>query len=106
MWNLSEMWGTHVGGVRRGDEETAPFYETGHTSPVICLAADQASGFVWSGHKDGKVRSWKMDAEMLWGSVSEDRSSSHNGKSHFTEGLSWQAHAWDPVLSMVITSYG
>jgi hypothetical protein len=100
------MWGTHAGGVRRGDEETAPFYETGRTSPVICLAVDQASGFVWSGHKDGKIRSWKMDAEIVRGSVFEGRSSSRNSRSHFTEGLSWQAHARDPVLSMVITSYG
>lgn len=107
MWNLSDMWNTHASDVRRGDEETAPFYETGRTSPVICLAVDQASGFVWSGHKDGKIRSWKMDAGTVWGSSFEDRSSNgYSSRSHFTEGLSWQAHAKDPVLSMVITSYG
>lgn len=107
MWNLSDMWGPCAGGVRKGDEDTAPFYETSRTSPVICLAVDHASGFVWSGHKDGKIRSWKMDVGMASGSGLEDKSSNGNGcRSHFTEGLSWQAHARDPVLSMVMTSYG
>ncbi|KAJ4773111.1 Type I inositol polyphosphate 5-phosphatase 12 [Rhynchospora pubera] len=108
MWNLSDMWGKHASGVRRGDENSAPFYETSQTSPVICLAVDQASGFVWSGHKDGKIRSWKMDVRLIPDSgFDEDRSSNENSSSScFMEGLSWQAHAREPVLSMVISSYG
>ncbi|KAF9679277.1 hypothetical protein SADUNF_Sadunf07G0123200 [Salix dunnii] len=85
-------WG--LGGrVRRGDEDAAPFYESANTSPTLCLIADSANRLVWSGHKDGKIRSWKMDQH------------SNDANSHFKEGLSWQAHK-GPVLSIVVSSYG
>ncbi|KAJ4805284.1 Endonuclease/exonuclease/phosphatase family protein [Rhynchospora pubera] len=111
MWKLCEKYDTPGGGVRRGDENSAPFYETGRTSPVICLKVDQASGVVWSGHKDGKVRSWKVevgaekapDADPLVCNLGNG-GGLHGG--YFREGLSWQAHSRAPVLSMVITSYG
>ncbi|MCI35458.1 type I inositol 145-trisphosphate 5-phosphatase 12-like, partial [Trifolium medium] len=45
---------------------------------------------IWSGHKDGKIRSWKMDQQF---------------STPFKEGLSWQAHR-GPVLAMVISCYG
>ncbi|KAL8030521.1 hypothetical protein ABFX02_14G291300 [Erythranthe guttata] len=95
VWNYSDSYkpGTGVGGrAPRGDEDAAPFYESTSASPTICLIVDEGSKFVWSGHKDGKIRSWKMDQNL----------SDDNG---FKEGLSWQAHK-GPVLSMEISSYG
>ncbi|KAI4334639.1 hypothetical protein L6164_019303 [Bauhinia variegata] len=83
--------GCGLGGrVRRGDEVAAPFHESVDTSPTICLAVDSGNRLVWSGHKDGKIRSWKMDQTF---------------STPFREGLSWQANK-GPVLAMVITSYG
>ncbi|KAK4254788.1 hypothetical protein QN277_007884 [Acacia crassicarpa] len=83
--------GCGLGGrVRRGDEDAVPFYESADTSPIMCLAVDHANRLVWSGHKDGKIRSWKMD--QSFGNA-------------FKEGLSWQAHK-GPVHAMVISSYG
>lgn len=83
-------WG--VGGrIRRGDEDAAPFFESVNTPPTMCLMVDSANRVVWTGHKDGKIRSWKMDQ------VSED--------TPFKEGLSWQAHR-GPVLCLTISSYG
>ncbi|KAL8479188.1 hypothetical protein ACS0TY_026163 [Phlomoides rotata] len=49
--------------VHRGDEEAAPFYESISTSPTLCMMVDNGSKLVWSGHKDGKIRSWKMDQQ-------------------------------------------
>ncbi|CAA0838707.1 Endonuclease/exonuclease/phosphatase family protein [Striga hermonthica] len=95
VWNYSDAYkaGIGIGGrARRGDEDAAPFYESGSTSPTICLVVDQGCKLVWSGHKDGKIKSWKMDQQF----------SDENG---FEEGLSWQAHR-GPVLSMQISSYG
>ncbi|KAG0495754.1 hypothetical protein HPP92_000445 [Vanilla planifolia] len=115
-WNLGdvcESWNGRV--AKRGDEESVSFYESGRTSPVLCLVTDEACGFVWSGHKDGKLRSWRISKQGPEGSSLEQ----DDGKfakntvgagtgepgSLFREGLSWQAHR-TPVLSMVITSYG
>ncbi|XP_008811418.2 type I inositol polyphosphate 5-phosphatase 13-like isoform X1 [Phoenix dactylifera] len=98
-WNLSDVfegWGTGV--VKRGDEESAPFWESCRTSPTLCLAVDDASGLVWSGHKDGKIRSWRMEQPA-------PRNSPTGKGGNFKEGLSWRAHD-SPVLSIVITSYG
>ncbi|KAJ1400419.1 WD40/YVTN repeat-like-containing domain superfamily [Sesbania bispinosa] len=93
VWELQNGYepGCGLGGkVRRGDEDAAPFYESADTSPTLCLAVDNANRLVWSGHKDGKIRSWKMDQQF---------------STPFKEGLSWQAHR-GPVLAMVISSYG
>lgn len=95
MWNYSDAYspGSGAGGrARRGDEDAAPFFESASTPPTMCLIVDQGSKLVWSGHKDGKIRSWKMDLNF----------SDENG---FRECFSWQAHR-GPILSMDISSYG
>ncbi|KAK1379430.1 Inositol polyphosphate 5-phosphatase [Heracleum sosnowskyi] len=94
VWKLSDAYepGIGIGGrARRGDEEAAPFYESVKTAPTMCLAIDCGSKLVWSGHKDGKIRSWNMDEEL--------------NDDPFNECLSWQAHRGS-VLSLVISSYG
>lgn len=94
VWKFSDAYepGLGIGGrAKRGDEDASPFYESVNTSPTLCLLVDQGSRFVWSGHKDGRVRSWKMDQRY--------------DDAPFKEGLSWQAHR-GPVLAMVISSYG
>lgn len=99
-WNLEDAYeaGCGIGGqVRRGDEDTAPFHESVTTSPTMCLVADQSNKLLWSGHKDGKIRAWKM---MDQSSASDDDDSSP-----FKERISWQAHR-GPVNSIVISSYG
>lgn len=94
VWNLTDAYepGLGIGGrAKRGDEDAAPFYESANTAPAICMMADVGSKLVWSGHKDGKLRSWKMDQTM--------------DDTPFKEGLSWQAHR-TPVLSLTISSHG
>ncbi|XP_043715231.1 type I inositol polyphosphate 5-phosphatase 12-like isoform X2 [Telopea speciosissima] len=93
-WNFTDIYapGCGVGGkARRGDEEAAPFYESAPTVPTTCLVVDAGNRLIWTGHKDGKVRSWKMDQPL--------------DGNPFREGLSWHAHR-GPVLSMVMSSYG
>lgn len=95
VWNFSDQYEAGLGfngRAKRGDEDAAPFYESVNTSPAICLIADSGNKLVWSGHKDGKIRSWRMDQP-------------NSDDSPFKEGLSWQAHRGS-VLSMVISSYG
>ena len=97
VWDFSHAYdpGCGLGGfggrVRRGDEDAAPFHESVNTSPTMCLIVDSGNRLIWSGHKDGKIRSWKMDQPL--------------DDNPFKEGLSWQAHR-GPVLSMVLTSHG
>ncbi|XP_057491389.1 type I inositol polyphosphate 5-phosphatase 12 isoform X2 [Actinidia eriantha] len=94
VWELEDAYepGIGIGGrARRGDEDAAPFYESANTSPTTCLIVDSASKLVWSGHKDGKIRSWRIDHPL--------------DDAPFKDGLSWQAHR-GPVLSLVITSPG
>lgn len=82
-----------IGGrARRGDEDAAPFYESADMSPALCLMFDSGNKLIWSGHKDGKIRSWRTDQP-----ISVD--------SPFKEGLSWNAHR-GPVLSLMLSSYG
>ncbi|XP_010522246.1 PREDICTED: type I inositol polyphosphate 5-phosphatase 13-like [Tarenaya hassleriana] len=94
-WNLEDAYevGCGIGGqVRRGDEDTAPFHESTTTSPTMCLMIDHCNRLVWSGHKDGKIRSWKIDQPV-------------DDSNPLKEGLSWQAHR-GPVNSIVMSSYG
>ncbi|KAK1318888.1 Type I inositol 1,4,5-trisphosphate 5-phosphatase 12 [Acorus calamus] len=84
VWRIEDVYGGGAGGIG-GDDEAAPFVESSQTSPTVCLVADRASGLVWSGHKDGKIRSWRMDKPEM--------------------ALAWQAHR-TPVLAMAMTSYG
>ncbi|KAJ8439388.1 hypothetical protein Cgig2_021802 [Carnegiea gigantea] len=95
-WNFRDAYdpGIGIGGrARRGDEHAAPFYESASTPLTLCLIVDEGSRLVLTGHKDGKIRSWKMDQE------------SSEEALPFREGLSWTAHK-APVLSMAISSYG
>ncbi|KAK2421593.1 Endonuclease/exonuclease/phosphatase family protein [Trifolium repens] len=64
----------------------APIRAAVHPDRPTCLE----NRLIWSGHKDGKIRSWKMDQQF---------------STPFKEGLSWQAHR-GPVLAMVISCYG
>ncbi|KAJ8561237.1 hypothetical protein K7X08_027427 [Anisodus acutangulus] len=94
-WNFSDQYepGMGIGGrARRGDEDAAPFYESVETSPTLCLMVDSGNELIWSGHKDGKIGSWRMDQP-------------NSDDSPFREGLSWKAHR-GPVLSLEISSYG
>ncbi|KAL4198921.1 hypothetical protein AMTRI_Chr03g48500 [Amborella trichopoda] len=91
-WNFDDFFmGSSERCHVRGDEDTAPFHESANTSPTLCLLTDAANQLVLSGHKDGKIRVWKMDQDSVAG--------------QFKECLSWTAHK-TPVLSMVMTSYG
>ncbi|CAI0396986.1 unnamed protein product [Linum tenue] len=126
-WRFDRIYdpGCGLGGkVRRGDEDAAPFDESASTSPTFCLMVDAANGLVWSGHKDGKIRSWKTDqysapAAAAAAAAGEQEVVDGGGggqppqqvdaaaaaNAPFKEGLSWQAHK-GPVLSMVMSSYG
>ncbi|XP_050206188.1 type II inositol polyphosphate 5-phosphatase 15-like [Mercurialis annua] len=87
VWKFSDIY--------RGIHDTAPYGYTQSAavgSGVLCLLGDDATGVVWSGHKDGKIRCWKMN-------------DSNSNSNCFKEVLSWIAHR-GPVLSMVLTSYG
>ncbi|XP_058217182.1 type II inositol polyphosphate 5-phosphatase 15 [Rhododendron vialii] len=91
VWKFSELYSPSAAAAF-GDEEAAPFYESVQTSPTLCVIVDEGSRVVWSGHRDGRIRAWKMDQCLELGSA-------------FREALSWQAHR-GPVLSIVMTSYG
>ncbi|KAI3743061.1 hypothetical protein L1987_60763 [Smallanthus sonchifolius] len=96
VWNFCDAFeaGLGIGGrARRGDEDAAPFYESADTSPATCLMVDCASKLVWSGHKDGKIRAWRMDQQPI-------------DDTPFKECLSFQAYHRGSVLAMVTSSYG
>lgn len=94
VWNFKDLYSAAEGGEGHsaGDEETAPFRESVCTSAVLCLVGDEGNRVVWSGHRDGRIRCWKMD-------------SAFTTTNPFKEGLSWQAHR-GPVLSLVMSCYG
>ncbi|OMO97718.1 Inositol polyphosphate-related phosphatase [Corchorus olitorius] len=95
-WRFQDFYKPGLGSkVRRGDEDAAPFQESANTSPTMCLLVDAGNRLVWSGHKDGKIRAWKMDQPL----------DDSNNISPFKEGLSWQAHR-GPVISLIMSSYG
>ncbi|KAE8697679.1 Type II inositol 1,4,5-trisphosphate 5-phosphatase 14 [Hibiscus syriacus] len=92
-WRFEDAYQPGFGSkVRRGDEDAGPFQESANTPPTICLLVDGGNKLVWSGHKDGKIRSWKTDLPT-------------DDTTPFKEGLSWQAHRGS-VLSIVMSSYG
>ncbi|GAV67148.1 Exo_endo_phos domain-containing protein [Cephalotus follicularis] len=97
VWKVEDAYepgcGIVAGRVRRGDEDAAPFQESANTSPTTCLMIDHGHRLVWSGHKDGKIRSWRMDQRL------------DDTNNPFKEGLSWQAHK-APVNSIIMSSYG
>lgn len=93
------MFGGHKGS-KVGDEESSPFRESNQISPTMCLVVDEQRGLVWTGHKDGKIRSWNTEQ-----GGSNDGGEGAEASASFKEGLSWHAHRC-PVLSLVITSNG
>ncbi|XP_074587018.1 type I inositol polyphosphate 5-phosphatase 13-like [Curcuma longa] len=103
VWNLKDVFGEWGPGgpAKKGDEYSAPFRESCRTSSTLCVEVDAANGLIWSGHKDGKIRSWKMEQPTIMNSAGDAGTFSP-----FRESLSWQAYNRSPVLSMVITSYG
>ncbi|XP_023900245.1 type II inositol polyphosphate 5-phosphatase 15 isoform X2 [Quercus suber] len=92
VWDFKDLY---EAGNEDEEEDTAPFLDSSSSSssasPTLCLVADLGTGVVWSGHKDGKIRCWKMTMT--------------NRKNPFKEGLSWQTNH-GPVLSMIVTCYG
>ncbi|KAK8959642.1 Type I inositol 1,4,5-trisphosphate 5-phosphatase 12 [Platanthera guangdongensis] len=108
-WYLREVFEGWEGRGRPriGDEETAPFRMSARTAPALCLLVDAERGLVWSGHSDGKIRSWRMQqpAEQQQTAGSSPEASRKEGGLGFKEGLSWKAHR-GAVLSMAMTSYG
>jgi hypothetical protein len=102
VWGLDKVFDGCVAGARRGDEESAPFAESVLVPPVLCTAVDSANRLVWTGHKDGRIRSWRMDLATAPAAAGDDGEEAPM----FKEALTWQAHNRTPVLAMVVTSYG
>ncbi|KAF8086041.1 hypothetical protein N665_0636s0013 [Sinapis alba] len=105
-WNFDDAFepGCGLSGrVRRGDEDAAPFHESASTSPTTCLMVDNGNRLVWSGHKDGKIMSWKMDHGA--DDKNDGDGDGEDDDTPFDEGLSWQAHK-GPVNSIIMSSYG
>ncbi|MCD7469454.1 hypothetical protein HAX54_008505 [Datura stramonium] len=101
LWNLSDMYEAAQEEEEEDEdfEDAAPFLESVRTSPTLCLVEDAGNRLLWSGHKDGRIRCWKMDNEI------SSREKGSCGRAALKEVLSWQAHR-SPVLSMIMTSYG
>ncbi|XP_062195517.1 type II inositol polyphosphate 5-phosphatase 15-like isoform X2 [Phragmites australis] len=99
VWRLDEVFDGWGAGARRGDEGSAPFRESVPVPPVLCVAVDGASGLVWTGHKDGRIRAWRMDHATAAGDGG-------GNAPMLKEALAWQAHSRTPVLAIVVTSYG
>ncbi|KAL3838499.1 hypothetical protein ACJIZ3_023090 [Penstemon smallii] len=66
---------------------------------TLCVVGDGGNGVVWSGHKDGRIRCWKM--MDFFG----DNARGKMNDEGFHEMFSWQAHR-GPVMSMVVSAYG
>ncbi|KAM0935796.1 putative inositol-polyphosphate 5-phosphatase transcription factor WD40-like family [Dioscorea sansibarensis] len=131
VWELEDVykaWDDKDGGfsgfnVKRGDEQSAPFRESCcPTSPTLCLVVDAANKFVFTGHKDGRIRIWMMElsmpvqqestAEKVVNGVdfiattnNVGKTTNGDGVSSFTEVLAWVAHR-SAVLSMAISANG
>ncbi|KAL8193372.1 hypothetical protein R6Q57_026953 [Mikania cordata] len=89
VWDMSDMYS-------EGMEGEVLFYESVRTSPTLCLVVDDGNKLVWSGHKDGRIRCWKMIQ------------SCDDHEVPFRDCFSWQAHRglfyrW---LSRLMAIYG
>ncbi|KAI4310853.1 hypothetical protein MLD38_035800 [Melastoma candidum] len=95
VWDLSrDLYSPGRGEAEEAD--TAPFVASeGVTSPTLSMVTDKGARSVWTGHRDGKIRRWKMPPPA------SDRAA----RTHLVEALSWQAHR-GPVLSITISIYG
>ncbi|TVU04987.1 hypothetical protein EJB05_48134, partial [Eragrostis curvula] len=105
VWALDEVFtgpAAAGGAARRGDEESAPFRESVPAPPALCVAVDGANRLVWTGHRDGRIRAWRMDHAA----AAAGDGAGAGADTMFKEALSWQAFSRTPVLSIVITSYG
>ena len=105
VWDLHEAfsgWRPGAGPRRRGDEDAAPFRESVPVPPALCAAVDGASGMVWTGHRDGRIRAWRMDHAA----PSPAGGDTAGTTPMFKEALAWQAYSRTPVLAIVVTSYG
>ncbi|OIT38443.1 PREDICTED: type II inositol polyphosphate 5-phosphatase 15 isoform X2 [Nicotiana attenuata] len=102
VWNLSDIYEAAAEEEDEDEdfEDAAPFVESVSVSPTFCLVEDAGNRLMWSGHKDGKIRCWKMDSE-----ISSREKGAACGRAALKEVLTWQAHR-GPVLSMIMTSYG
>ncbi|CAI9773907.1 unnamed protein product [Fraxinus pennsylvanica] len=96
VWDLKND--TYGCGAQKGEEGTVRYWESVQCPATLCVVGDTGNGVVWSGHKDGRIRCWKMMDFNGNGNDTVNRSG-------FKEALSWQAHR-GPVLSMAVTSYG
>ncbi|OEL24826.1 Type I inositol polyphosphate 5-phosphatase 13 [Dichanthelium oligosanthes] len=101
VWGLDGAFDGWASGAtrRRGDEESAPFRESVPAPPALCAAVDGANGMVWTGHRDGRIRAWRMDLAAAAGVGG-------GNAPLFKEALAWQAYSRTPVLAIVVTSYG
>jgi len=102
VWRLDEVFDGWPGdaALRRGDEESAPFRESVPAPPALCAAVDGANRLVWTGHRDGMIRAWRMDLATAAGV------GGGGDAPLFKEALAWQAFSRTPVLAIVVTSYG
>ncbi|KAH7569763.1 hypothetical protein JRO89_XS06G0262800 [Xanthoceras sorbifolium] len=93
VWSLKDLYS------ESGNEDgTAPFKESVRgISAVMCLVGDEGSEVVWSGHRDGRMRCWKM--------MNQNQNQHGRLSDGFREAFSCQAHR-GPVLSLCISSYG
>ncbi|PAN36285.1 hypothetical protein PAHAL_6G271200 [Panicum hallii] len=103
VWGLDEVFDGWPGDAarRRGDEESAPFRESVPAPPALCAAVDSANRLVWTGHRDGRIRAWRMDLATAAGV-----GGGCGDAPLFKEALAWQAFSRTPVLAIVVTSYG
>ncbi|XP_073130284.1 type II inositol polyphosphate 5-phosphatase 15 [Henckelia pumila] len=92
--NVDDMYGGLAEDGELEEEGTVRYWESALVeSATMCMVGDGGSRALWTGHKDGRIRCWKM--MDFFGSY-------RNG---FQEVLAWQAHP-GPVLSIVVSSYG
>lgn len=78
-----------------GEEDAAAFTVLPvHGSSTSCLVVDTANNIVWSGHRDGMVRSW-----------STNFNSSTDKTGMKTSMFMWEAHP-GPVAAIVLSTYG
>ncbi|KAF3455195.1 hypothetical protein FNV43_RR05643 [Rhamnella rubrinervis] len=64
VWDLNHLY---AASTTKGHEDTLPFTESAKTSPALCLVADEGTKVVWSGHRDGRIRCWRMEQEVELG---------------------------------------
>ncbi|KZV37306.1 hypothetical protein F511_16455 [Dorcoceras hygrometricum] len=91
--------------VLEEEEGTVRYWESAQVeSATMCMVGDGGSRALWTGHRDGRIRFWKM---MDFFSENNFGGIGNNGgyRNGFQEMLAWQAHH-GPVLSIVVSSYG